>query len=391
MKKCILKGNKILFGIPGKCKLKSGSIIIENGIISDFVQNKTDLSKDKLIDTGNSYVLPGFIDNHTHGAIGIDISGCTLVELSDLSEFYASKGVTGFLPTLTTNFKTDLLDFISTISEYVLKQRVGAQAVGIHMEGPCINNKYRGAQSAESIADPKIKDFKDYISASQNKIKMVTIAPELKGAIDTIKYLKQSGMAVNIGHSDADFKTCIRAFENGIGCISHFLNGMRAFHQHEPSIIGAVLFRNEIFTKLICDGFHLAPDTVKVLNEVIGPERIILITDSIMATGWPDGQYDTPCFSEPLVVKNGDTQLLYSKSRAGSTITLNKAFKNFIDFTGAPIETAAQCVSINPATHLGLDTTMGSIEIGKDASFTILDDELNVVHTIVKGVSVFKS
>ena len=160
-------------------------------------------------------------------------------------------------------------------------------------------------------------------------------------------------------------------------------------NQHEPSIIGAVFLDDKIYTEIICDGFHLVPETVKVVNKVMGPERIILITDSIMATGWADGQYNTACFSEPLVVKNGDTQLLYSKSRAGSTLTLDRAFKKFIEFTGTPIEIAAQCVSINPAKHIGMDSRIGSIEISKNASFTILDDRLNIARTIIKGVTVF--
>lgn len=389
MERQILKGNKILFGRPGKCKFASGCVIIEDGLITDFTRNEPNISHSEIINADNDYVLPGFIDNHTHGAIGIDVSGCTLKELSELSEFYTSKGVAAFLPTLTTNFKVKLLDSIATITEHMSKKTNGALVLGIHMEGPCINEKYRGAQNAESIVYPRIKDFEDYISVSKNGIKLITLAPELPGAIDTIKFLHQSGIAVNIGHSDASFLTCLDAFDHGAGCISHFLNGMRGFHQHEPSIMGAVLFRNEIYTELICDGFHLAPDTVKVLNKALGPERIILITDSIMAAGWPDGQYDTQCVSEPIVIKNGDTHLLYTGSRAGSTITLDQAFKKFIDFTRVSIETAAQCVTINPAIHLGLNDRMGSIEIGKLASFTFLDSDLNVARTIVKGKSAY--
>lgn len=389
MERQILKGNKILFGRPGKCEFASGCVIIEDGLITDFTRNEPNISQSVIINADNDYVLPGFIDNHTHGAIGIDVSGCTTKELSKLSEFYASKGVSAFLPTLTTNSKVNLLGFISTITEYTSKKTDGASILGIHMEGPCISEKYRGAQSAESIVYPRIKDFEDYISVSKNGIKMVTLAPELPGAMETIKFLHQSGIAINIGHSDASFSICMDAFDNGIGCISHFLNGMRGFHQHEPSIMGAVLFRNEIYTELICDGFHLTHDTVKVLNKTLGPERIILITDSIMAAGLPDGQYDTQCFSEPLVVKNGDTHLLYTGSRAGSTITLDQAFKKFIDFTRVSIETAAQCVTINPAIHLGLNDRMGSIEIGKLASFTFLDSDLNVARTIVKGKSAY--
>lgn len=383
MKKYLIRSNKILFGTPGKSKFIEGIIVVENGKIIDFVKKGKNFFGKEIIDMGNNYVLPGFIDNHTHGAAGIDVSGCTPKDLSDLSMFYVSKGVTGYLPTLTTNYKAKLLEYIKNISDFIYYQKEGAKVLGIHMEGPCISNKYRGAQNAEAITDPYIDDFKDYIEESRNNIKMVTIAPELNGAIEVIKYLARAGISLNIGHSNADFKTCIKSFNNGVNCISHFLNGMRPFHQHEPSIMGAALWDDEVYVELICDGFHLAPETVKIINKLIGPERIILITDSIMATGWADGKYDTPCFSEPLVVKNGDTQLLYSKSRAGSTLTLDNAFKNFIKFTGMPIEIASQCITRNPAIHLGLYSQMGSIEIDKDASFTIIDDDLNIVKTIL--------
>lgn len=391
MKRKIVKGNKILFGLPGKNGFIPGCIVIENGVISDFASLKLDMTEGEIMDVGNSYVLPGFIDNHTHAAIGIDTSGCTVQDLEEISLFYASKGVAGFLPTLTTNYKNKLLGSIKTITEYFYKQKNGARVLGIHMEGPCINKKYRGAQNAQAIVNPKIKDFKQYISQSQNTLKLVTIAPELPGALEAIDFLSGEGIALNLGHSDANFKTCLSAFERGIGCISHFLNGMRLFHQHEPSIMGAVFMGDNIYTEIICDGFHLVPDTVRVINKILGPERIILITDSILAAGWQDGQYETPCFAEPLIVKNGDTKLLYSKSRAGSTITMDRAFKNFVDFTGLSVEKAVQCVTVNPAKHLGIDHKTGSIELGKCASFTVLDADLNVTHTIVNGECVYKA
>ncbi len=387
----IIKGNRILFGLPGKSNFVPGCIIIENGFISDFVALNPDMPEGEIIDAGNNYVLPGFIDNHAHAAVGIDASGCTADDMEKLSIFYGSKGVTGFLPTLTTNYKNKLLDSIKILAEYFSKQKNGAHVLGIHMEGPCINKKYRGAQNAQSIVNPRIEDFQEYISESENTLKIVTIAPELPGAMEVIDFLSDKGISLNLGHSDASFKTCLSAFDHGIGCISHFLNGMRLFHQHEPSIMGAVFMSDNIYTEIICDGFHLVPDTVRVLNKILGHEQIILITDSIVAAGWSDGQYETPCFSEPLIVKNGDTRLLYSNSRAGSTVTMDKAFKNFIRFTGLPVEKASRCVSINPARHLGVDNKLGSIELGKCASFTILDTGLNVTHTIVNGKCVYRA
>lgn len=253
------------------------------------------------------------------------------------------------------------------------------------MEGPCINTKYRGAQNEDSIVLPNITDFKDYISQSNNMIKLITLAPELHNALATVKFLSNAGIAINLGHSDATFDISMKSFDMGIGCVSHFLNGMRCFHQHEPSIMGAVLMHNTVYSELICDGFHLAPSTVRILSKVLGSNRIILVTDSILAAELEDGTYSTQSFDEPLIVNKGDTQLAYSKSRAGSTITLDKAFKNYMDFAVQSVEEAVQCVTINPASHLGMGSSIGSIEIGKKASFTILDINYKVSHTIING------
>lgn len=334
-------------------------------------------------------MLPGFIDVHTHAAIGIDVNGCSVDELIKLSEYYASKGVTGYLPTTTTLSSQSTDNALRLIVSNVGNQ--GSEILGIHMEGPFLNETYRGSQSAEYLRVPLTQDLEHYVEISNGLLRLVTLAPELPGAMEAIKYLHEQGIAVNIGHSDATFAQSEEAFNKGAGCVSHFLNGMRAFHQHEPSIIGNVFYRDDVYVELICDGFHLVPDTVRVVNKILGIDRIILITDSTIAAGLPDGQYESPAFTEPVVVKNGDAQLLYTKSRAGSTITLDRAFRNFISYTGVSLEHAVRCTSYNPAKHIGLDHKRGTLEPGKIASFTLLDKELNVTRTIINGKTAFSN
>ncbi|MGE5615179.1 MAG: N-acetylglucosamine-6-phosphate deacetylase [Bacillota bacterium] len=382
-----IKSKNILYGPPRNWHFVKGYLVINEGKIVDLIADAPHDSD--VLDLEEDYVLPGFIDNHTHGAIGIDVSGCSSEELTKLSKFYAENGVAGYLPTLTSISQQAAFKALDTIASSTCSD--GAEILGIHMEGPCLNEKYRGAQSAEYLRNPSVDDFKEYIAAAKGLLRLVTLSPELDGGIDAIEFLKNQGVSVNIGHSNATFKESDEAFNAGAGCVSHFLNGMRAFHQHEPSIIGNVFLRDDVFVELICDGFHLVPDTVRVVNKILKVNRIILITDSIVAAGWPDGQYNTPCFTEPLVVKNGDTRLLYTNSRAGSTITLDKAFRNFIDFTGVRLEDAVLCVCANPAKHIGLDDSLGSIEPWKRASLTVLNKGLSVVRTIVNGRSVYVS
>ena len=338
------------------------------------------------LDCTGLFILPGFVDQHVHGAMGIDCSDCTADQLQALSIELARHGVTGFLPTLTTLPKQHTLAALRGIAQSAA-QMPGAAILGIHLEGPCLNEEYRGAQDPRNLALPAAKDFKAYVEAAGGLLRLVTLAPELDGAEELICYLTDLGIRVSIGHSSATFDQAQAAFSTGVGGVTHTLNGMRGFHQHEPSIFGAAILSNAM-VEIICDGFHLVPPTVAVMEQVFGIERLILVTDAIPAAGFPDGEYNFSCFGEPLIITNGDARLKITDSRAGSTLTMDRAFRNFQQFTGRSMAEASRCASQNPLEYLGM-TGRGKLADGMEADLTVLDHNQEVVYTIVGGRIVY--
>lgn len=327
--------------------------------------------------------IPGLVDQHTHGAMGIDFSGCTREEALSLRSFYASHGVTAFLPTLCTLSREATLAAIATLAEAVETQEgPGAWMAGIHLEGPCLSAVFKGAQNEAYLQAPEIPLLAEFLKAGRGHVKLVTLAPELPGGVEAIRFLREKGVAVNIGHSNATCQEALAAMEAGADCVTHFMNGMRPFHQHEPGIIGAAFLHPLARVEQIADGLHLAPDTLRMNLKILGPERIILVSDSIMAAGLAPGIYRTPCFGEPLrLLPNGDARLAESDSRAGSTLTLERAVLNFAKLTGLSLPEAARCASDHPKAHIGLC----------QEAWAELDDAGRVLQTVIAGETVYRA
>ncbi|WP_213973893.1 N-acetylglucosamine-6-phosphate deacetylase [Tepidanaerobacter acetatoxydans] len=356
-------------------------ILVEDGKIFGIGNFKDTADiKTKTINGEGCYLIPGLIDIHTHGGNGIDIIACSEQELNELTLFYASQGVTSFLPTVGTVSKDKTYNALKKIKMLMQKGTKGSQILGVHMEGPYISEEYRGAQNLEDIKNPDIKEFQKFEEISNYNIKLVTIAPEKQGAIKLIEYLTSQGIATSIGHSGADYETCIEAIDKGVTSVTHFLNGMKEFHQHRPSIIGAAL-EKDIYCEMICDGKHLHPGTVRMLLKTKGPARLIMITDSIMAAGLGDGTYDG--FIK-VIVKDNDAKL-ESGMRAGSVLTAINAIRNVIKFTGMELKEVIPMMTENPAKLLNIYDKKGSIERGKDADMVMLNKSLDVMATICKG------
>lgn len=381
MSSLYIKNSNVLLGT----KFLKTDILVENGKIFS-IGNFKDIENIKTINGEDCYLIPGLIDIHTHGAKGIDITRCKEQQLDELTLFYASQGVTSFLPTVGTVAEDKTYNALEKIKNLIQKGTRGSEIIGIHMEGPYISEEYRGAQNLEDIRDPDINEFKKLQEVSNHNIKLVTIAPEKKGAIELIQYLTSQGIATSIGHSGADYNTCINAIDRGAANITHFLNGMKEFHHHRPSIIGAALER-DIYCEMICDGKHLHPGTVRMLLKTKGPKRLIMITDSIMAAGLGDGIYDG--FIK-VIVKDNDAKL-ESGVRAGSVLTAINAIKNVIKFTGMKLEQVIPMMTENPAKLLNIYDRKGSIERGKDADMVILNKSLDVITTICKGEITYKN
>lgn len=331
---------------------------------------------DKIVDLKGLKVIPGLFDIHTHGALGFDFNMATLDEMKLIMNYYMSHGVTSVLPTVMTDdievIRRQLKLMASLKPLYPIMK-------GIHLEGPFLSVKYKGAQPESAILKPSVSLFKQLMEDSNHLIKYTTLAPEIEGALELIDYCQSVGVRVTLGHSNATFAETERAIKHGASSFTHMFNAMRPFDHHEPGIVGAALMSN-CYTEMILDGKHLDPHTVLFLKKMRGLNRLLIVTDSIMATGLEDGNYQLA--GTPIYVKDGDARLVSNDARAGSTLNAFQAIKNFSKYTKTRLERSSLLMSLNPAKLMGMDDHIGSIDVGKDADFIVLEhDEIQSVYS----------
>ncbi|MBI9096801.1 MAG: N-acetylglucosamine-6-phosphate deacetylase [Sphaerochaeta sp.] len=358
-----------------------GSIRWDGKTITAIGEKVKPLIGEETFDAEGNYLVPGFLDVHTHGGNRIDINHIrSTSDIDDLSRFFASKGITGFLASVVSDTKGRTEEILRTLTSSIAKGTPGSELLGIHLEGPFISCEYRGAMPEALLLDGDADLLEHYLSVADNKVLYLTVAPELPGVIPLIRKYKDR-LVIAIGHSGADYETSMEAIEAGATSCTHIFNAMKLFHMHRPAITGAAL-ESDIYCEAICDGFHLVPATVRLLLKTKGYDKVVAITDSMMAAGLPDGLYKLG--SMDVEVVDGDAKLL-DGVRAGSTLTMDKALMNLMTFTGKSLEQVLPLLTENPARMLHLYDTKGSLEIGKDADFTLLDPTLHVVRTYVCG------
>lgn len=340
---------------------KKCDILCKDGKIS-----KIGIFNDEGIDFNGNRVFAGLVDIHTHGMGGIDTMDA---ELDKLSALYANAGTTTVYPTTMTAPHNDI---VGVLTASHLKD--GAKIAGIHLEGPYISEKYKGAQNSDYIRLPDINEFKEYEHA-----KIITIAPELSG---TAEYIKNTNMLVCVGHTGADYETVSKAADAGARCITHTFNAMPPLHHRLPSVLGAA-FDKDMYIQVICDGKHIHPSVIRILYKLFGSDRMILISDSMRATGLHDGKYEFG--GQEMTVING-TARTPDGALAGSTSTLLDCVKCAVDF-GIPEQDAFKMASETPAKMLGLNC--GKIEEGYDCDLIVLDDNNNLDTVIING-EIFK-
>ena len=343
---------------------------------------------DADFDLSDSVVFPGFIDVHNHGSVGIDVLEATQDGLAEVSQYLASQGVSGWLPTTVPASDENYAQVASIVELAMRDENNGAARVlGIHYEGPFVNSLQCGALHTSHFKTYKDPADLDNLKAPPTGAKMTTLAPEIAGGLELIAELKRRGWVVSIGHTRADLKTLDAAFENGARHMTHFMNAMTPLHHRTPGPVNWGLLRDDVTCDIIADGIHLDPSMLNLIVKVKKAQSLALISDAIAATGKGDGDYEI--WGEKISVKDGRTSNV-GGSIAGSVISMLDAVKMMRSLGTSDVE-IAQMASSNPARLLGIDAECGSIEEGKRADLVAIDRDGRVVLTLIGGQIAFSS
>lgn len=371
--------------------LNGKAIIVEKGRIREIV-NKEDISTATLtgaevIEGKDEYIVPGYVDIHVHGGGGSDVMDGDYEAINQIAISHSHFGTTSFLPTTMTMSKDKIIRSLRSICEAVKKGTAGAEILGIHMEGPYINPEKKGAQKEEEIKKISIDEFSEFNQASGNLIRLVTIAPEMPGAIGLIKYLYEQGIITSVGHTNATYVQTQAGIRAGLSHVTHTFNAMRGLHHREPGVVGAALISPELTVEVIADCIHIHPIVLKILTKVKEDEKVVLITDAMRAASLKEGTYDLG--GQEVIVTKGQARLK-DGTLAGSVLTMDKAVKNMVNKIGIQLPKAIQMASYNPAKSIGIENKKGSIEPGKDADIIILNKNLETELTMIAGKVVYR-
>lgn len=369
----------------------NGKIIKENEIL----ENKVIVFNDKIvglydkvpkdadiIDAKGMYVSPGLIDIHVHGSCNCDVMDKSVDAIKTIGNGIKENGVTSFLPTTMTMSKEDIHEALDTIRESMKIKYNGAQVLGAHLEGPFINNKYKGAQSDEFIQVPNFPFIEDYVDI----IKIISYAPEVDKNFSFTKEVKEkTDITLSIAHTNATYEEAISAIKFGASNITHLFNAMTPLNHREMGVVGAALTSN-VYCEIICDNIHINPALFQFVLNNKGKDKVILITDCMRAGCMPDGKYDLG--GQDVFVKDGAVRLA-AGNLAGSVLNLNKAVYNFMKKTNLSLNEAINLASLNPAKSINMDDRKGSLEINKDADIAIFNDEMDCYMTVLQGEIIF--
>jgi N-acetylglucosamine-6-phosphate deacetylase len=332
-------------------------------------------------------VLPGFVDQHVHGAGGSDGMDGTVEDLQTIATTLAKEGTTSFLVTTMTQSPENITKALSAVKEYREKNSsLGAKVVGVHLEGPFIAAAFKGAQPLEYVAAPDVKVFEEYNKASGDSIRIVTLAPEVSGADELIRYLAKKGIVASIGHTGAKSLDIRNAIKAGATNVTHTYNAQSPLHHREIGTVGSALLYDELRTELIADGIHVSIPAMQLLAKCKPADKLVLITDAMRAKGLADGVSELG--GQTVIVKNGEARL-EDGTLAGSVLRMNNAVKNLVEKVGVAFLKAVDCATINPAKSLGIDKETGSIRVGKKADFVVLNKAYEVLYTIRDGKVIY--
>jgi len=339
----------------------------------------------ETVDVSGCYVIPGLTDLHFHGCVGEDFSDATAEGLQKMADYELSRGVTQICPAGMTLSEEQLTKICRNAANHCKQgdSASGAELVGVNLEGPFLCYAKKGAQNAAYLHDPDGAMLHRLQTAAEGLVKLVTLAAEQPGSIEFIKAANADGVRVSLGHTTADYDTANKAYLEGARHATHLFNAMPPFTHREPGVVGAAFDNKDVTVELITDGVHIHPSVVRSVFQLFGRDRVIIISDSLRATGMPDGEYP---FGGQMIEVHGNraTMLGQPDTLAGSVSDLMACMKTAVSF-GIPMVDAVTAAAVNPAKALGIYDNYGSLDVGKAANLVVLDRDLNLKRVMLRG------
>jgi len=340
------------------------------------------------LDVRGRTVVPGFMDVHVHGGNGITFGepGRIAQDLRAYSQWVSRAGVTGFLCSVAAPDAESLRAMVAEFATALDAGAPGAEALGLHLEGPYLNPEKKGAFSPAWLRRPALEEVDAVLQAGRGWVRQMTLAPELPSALEVASHLRAAGVVAAMGHTNTDYETAREALRGNFTHVTHAFNAQRGFGHREPGVFGAILASDDVTAEMIADTIHSHPGAMKVLLRCLGTDRVVLITDAMAGAGMAQGEYDLMDFK--VTVKDGRATLA-DGTLAGSVVTLDQCVRNVHQQVGVPLAEAVKMASLNPARAMGFADRLGSIAVGKDASLAIVDEQVQVYLTMVRGNIVY--
>lgn len=364
-------------------------LVAEDSRISDLysLKGKNVPPGAQIVDFGDATIAPGYFDIHIHGGAGVDLMRAESSEISRFGKFLMKHGVTGYFPTTVAAPIDATCAALERLANAIEEAQTNgnpdqARPLGIHLEGPFLSHKRRGVHPPAYLLEPTVEIFDRLWQAARGHVRMLTIAPEIPGAMEVISEAAQRGVCVSIGHSDAEMPIAKDAVNAGARHATHTFNAMRPLDHRDPGIIAEVLSDDRITADLIADGVHVSPAVVKIFLQSKGPERAVLITDAMSATGMPEGRYQLG----PIEVEVKDGKATANGSLAGSVLTMDRAVRNVTQFSNWTLREAVRAATLNATQAVGMAADFGVLAPGAYADFTVLNSAGEVIRTVVGGI-----